>query len=213
MANSTSEIELEVRPLVSEDASALRLGSIPVPGTPQAAVLVETDLGPLVMPGGITTAADIWSVELVLPAPMPGYRFFPIQQTGMLLNPSVDADFLTLYETAAMTSFQFPGAATSFGGFHEFALGNVIICENVTGSEFMCQDADPSPLGGFPFRLEDTVDSGQGTDTLLGVLQFTIATFGATDARLQWDGRWLGFASNVDLSSSFQTPFRFFRSS
>jgi len=211
MADTVSTIDLSVSPLVSVDPIGLQTASVPRVLDPQPAFLVETSLVSLTMPAGITTAADKWAIEFVLPSPMPGYRFFPLIQSGTLQITNLDNDFLTLYEDQAEYSFAAPTPGLAFPSFHQFTLGTVVEVMNAAGTEFMTKDADPQPLKGFPYRLQTTTPATSGDDTMLGVVQFRIDTFGATTAFLVWDGRWLAYGSNVELSAAFHGPSRYWR--
>jgi len=209
VADATSTVILEVKPLVTSDADALTAGIQAAPFY-QPAFVAETmvdSAGLTSMPTGLTINGDVWRIIFELASPMPGFVVYPICFIGNLLASAEFGAFANLFAPLAAYTISVAENQATVGGWQSFTLGGF-------------KDLGPIPqvintiapdLRGFPVRPR--TPGGGGVGTRVGELSLTIATahVAATAVtKLDLDFRLLLFPEASALNAGFWTPLLFF---
>lgn len=209
MANATSIVILETRPLVTSDADAL---TAPIQAVPfyQPAFIAETFVdaaGEIPMPTALTGVGEVWRVIFELASPMPDFVVYPYAFTGNLHASTGTVAFASLFETLAQFQISVDPSLASTRGWREFSLGSSHVLGSIGGASI---DIAPD-LKGFPVRPRTPGGGGLGTrvgEMLLEIKTPDVTVTAATV--LNMDFRLLLFPVSSALNAGFYTPSLFF---
>lgn len=209
MADTTTLVLLNPRPLITADAAGLEADVVPK-ALWQPIMLLESDQTVEIPLTGLAADEDLWRVLFCPVSATPGVVYLPLRLRFSIWTSGGSVAFPTLFEKTYQYAIDVPIGGNSGAWYNADMLDPREYWAGVGGE--WSQTGAPE-IHGWPPKAGVALDPDSIQNNCLGGITLQIQTYDATSAaasKLSIDSAWVGYPVNALRSAGFYTPRMYF---